>query len=281
MTHWSVRSVAAETGISKSSVQRHFQLFGLQPHRSEAVELPNDPFLVERLRDVVGLYLNPPENALVLFVDKKSQCQALRRTQPMLPMSFGYVEGITHDYKRHGTTTLFAALKVLNGAVLASCNVRRAHQEFLSFLREIDKAVPTELDDHCIVDNYVTHSHPKVTAWLASRPRWQMHFIATYSSSLNQVERFSALITNKAIRRGSFTSVKQLVQRIDQSVNHHNNNSQPFRWTVTADSILEKLHRLCSRIGGTGHYLYRALTIGAERRKPGEPRHPDRSVKFH
>jgi len=252
-THWSVRGVAAETGISKSSVQRYFALFGLQPHRSEGFKLSNDPFFVEKLRDVVGLYLSPPENALVLCVDEKSQCQALERTQPMLPMGFGYVEGVTHDYKRHGTTTLFAALNVLNGAVLASCKPRHRHQEFLAFLREIDTAVPTELDVHCIVDNYATHSHPKVKAWLATRPRWHMHFIPTYSSWLNQVERFFALITDKAIRRGSFTSVKQLVQRIDQFVTHHNTNSQPFQWTATADSILEKLHRLCSRISGTAH----------------------------
>ena len=252
-THWSVRGVAAECGISKSSVQRYFQLFGLQPHRSESFKLSNDPFFIEKLRDVVGLYLSPPENALVVCVDEKSQCQALERTQPMLPMGFGYSEGVTHDYKRHGTTTLFAALNVLNGAVLATCKPRHRHQEFLSFLREIDKAVPKELDVHCIVDNYATHSHPKVKAWLATKPRWHMHLIPTYSSWLNQVERFFALITDKAIRRGSFTSVKQLVQRIDQFVTHHNVRSQPFRWTATADSILEKLHRLCSRISGTAH----------------------------
>ena len=238
-THWSVRGVAAETGISKSSVQRYFSLFGLQPHRSESFKLSTDAFFVEKLRDVVGLYLSPPDNALVLCVDEKSQCQALERTQPMLPMGFGYVEGVTHDYKRHGTTTLFAALNVLNGAVLASCKPRHRHQEFLSFLREIDKAVPAELDVHCIVDNYATHSHPKVKVWLASRPRWHMHFIPTYSSWLNQVERFFALITDKAIRRGSFTSVKQLVQRIDHFVASHNQNAKPFRWTATADSILE------------------------------------------
>jgi putative transposase len=252
-THWSVRSVAAETGISKSSVQRYFQLFGLQPHRTEGFKLSNDPFFVEKLRDVVGLYLSPPDNALVLCVDEKSQCQALERTQPMLPMGLGYVEGVTHDYKRHGTTTLFAALNVLNGAVLATCKPRHRHQEFLSFLREIDTAVPAELDVHCIVDNYATHSHPKVRAWLANRPRWHLHFIPTYSSWLNQVERFFALITDKAIRRGSFTSVRQLVQRIDHFVASHNKNCQPFRWTATADSILEKLHRLCSRISGTAH----------------------------
>jgi len=252
-THWSVRAVAAETRISKSSVQRYFQLFGLQPHRSESFKLSTDPFFVEKLRDVVGLYLSPPDNALVVCVDEKSQCQALERTQPMLPMGFGYVEGVTHDYKRHGTTTLFAALNVLNGAVLATCKPRHRHQEFLSFLREIDKAVPPELDIHCIADNYATHSHPKVKAWLASRARWHMHFIPTYSSWLNQVERFFSLITDKAIRRGSFTSVRQLVQRIDHFVTHYNEKCQPFRWTATADSILGKLSRLCSRITGTGH----------------------------
>lgn len=252
-THWSVRSAGAETGISKSSVQRYLRLFGLQPHRTEGFKLSTDPFFIEKLRDVVGLYLSPPDNALVLSVDEKSQCQALERTQPMLPLGFGYVEGVTHDYKRHGTTTLFAALNVLNGEVIARCKPRHRHQEFLSFLREIDKAVPAELDIHCIADNYATHSHPKVKAWLAVRPRWHMHFIPTYSSWLNQVERFFSLITDKAIRRGSFGSVKQLVRRIDQFVTSYNENCQPFRWTATADSILEKLHRLCSRITGTGH----------------------------
>jgi len=259
-THWSVRTVAAQTGISKSSVQRYFQLFGLQPHRTEGFKLSTDPFFIEKLRDVVGLYLSPPDKALVICVDEKSQCQALERTRPMLPMGFGYAEGVTHDYKRHGTTTLFAALNVLNGAVLASCKPRHRHQEFLSFLREIDTAVPAELDIHCIVDNYATHNHPKIKAWLASRPRWHLHFIPTYSSWLNQVERFFALITDKAIRRGSFTSVKQLVERIDQFVTHHNASSQPFQWTATAESILEKLHRLCSRISGTAHWRGVALS---------------------
>jgi putative transposase len=252
-THWSVRSAGDEVGISKSSVARYFKMFGLQPHRQESFKLSTDAFFIEKLRDVVGLYLSPPDNALVLCVDEKSQCQALERTQPMLPMGLGYLEGVTHDYKRHGTTTLFAALNVLNGAVLASCKPRHRHQEFLSFLREIDKAVPPELDIHCIVDNYATHSHPKVKAWLAAKPRWHMHFIPTYSSWLNQVERFFALITDKAIRRGSFASVKELVAKIDHFVSHHNQTCEPFRWTATADSILEKLHRLCSRISGTGH----------------------------
>ena len=216
-------------------------------------KLSTDAFFVEKLRDVVGLYLNPPDNALVVCVDEKSQCQALERTQPMLPMGFGYVEGVTHDYKRHGTTTLFAALNVLNGAVLARCKQRHRHQEFLAFLREIDKAVPSELDIHCIADNYATHNHPRIKAWLTARPRWHMHFIPTYSSWLNQVERFFSLITDEAIRRGSFSSVKQLVQRIDHFVTTYNARCEPFRWTATADSILEKLHRLCSRISGTGH----------------------------
>ena len=252
-THWSVRSVATETGISKSSVARYFQLFGLQPHRTEGFKLSNDPFFIEKLRDVVGLYLSPPDNALVICVDEKSQCQAPERTQPMLPMGLGYVEGVTHDYKRHGTTTLFAALNVLNGAVLASCKPRHRHQEYLSFVREIEQAVPAALDIHCIADNYATHNHPKVKAWLAAHPRWTMHFIPTYSSWLNQVERFFGLITDKAIRRGSFTSVKQLVQRIDHFVAAYNSNCRPFRWTATADSILEKLHRRRARISRTGH----------------------------
>ena len=251
-THWSVRSVAAETGISPTSVHRYFKLFGLQPHRTESFKLSTDPFFIEKLRDVIGLYLNPPENALVLCVDEKSQCQALERTQPMLPMGFGYVEGVTHDYVRHGTTTLFAALNVLNGAVLTACKPRHRHQEFLAFLRTIDKAVPAELDVHCIVDNYASHKHPKVKAWLAARPRWHMHFIPTYSSWLNQVERFFSIITDKAIRRGSFRSVKELVGNIDHFVSHYNQNCKPFMWTATADSIITKLQRLCMRISGTG-----------------------------
>ncbi|MGC5859820.1 IS630 family transposase, partial [Ralstonia pseudosolanacearum] len=232
-THWSVRSIAAETAISPTSVHRYFKLLGLQPHRTESFKLSTDPFFIEKLRDVVGLYLNPPENALVLCVDEKSQCQALERTQPLLPMGFGYVEGVTHDYVRHGTTTLFAALNVLNGAVLAECKPRHRHQEFLAFLRSIDKAVPAELDVHCIVDNYASHKHPKVKAWLAARPRWHMHFIPTYSSWLNQVERFFSIITDKAIRRGSFASVKELVVKIDHFVTRYNQSCKPFMWTAT------------------------------------------------
>jgi len=248
-----VRDLESETAISKSSVQRYLKLFGVQPHRTESFKLSTDPFFVDKLRDVVGLYLNPPDNALVVCVDEKSQCQALERTQPMLPMGLGYVEGVTHDYKRHGTTTLFAALDVLSGTVLSTCKPRHRHQEFLSFLREIDKAVPEHLDVHAIVDNYSTHKHPKVKAWLAARPRWHLHFIPTYSSWLNLVERFFALITDKAIRRGSFRSVKDLTTKIKHFVTHYNQNCKPFMWTATADSIVAKLERLCKRINGTAH----------------------------
>jgi len=252
-THWSVREAAAESGISKTSVHRYFQLFGLQPHRTESFKLSSDPFFIEKLRDVVGLYLSPPENALVLCVDEKSQCQALERTQPMLPMGLGYLEGITHDYKRHGTTTLFAALNILTGTVVAECKPRHRHQEFLAFLRQIEHNVPQTMDIHLIVDNYSTHKHARVKSWLARRPRWHIHFVPTYSSWLNMVERFFALITDKAIRRGSFTSVKDLIGNIDHFVARYNKTCKPFIWTATADSILQKLQRLTSRICGTGH----------------------------
>jgi len=252
-THWSVRQAAKESGISKSSVHRYLHLFSLKPHRSESFKLSTDAFFIEKLRDVVGLYLNPPENALVLSVDEKSQMQALERTQPMLPLGIGYAEGMTHDYKRHGTTTLFAALDVLKGTVLADCKPRHRHQEFLAFLRQIEANVPQSQDIHLIVDNYSTHKHARVKAWLARRPRWHLHFIPTYSSWLNQVERFFALITEKAIRRGSFSSVKELVGKVDHFVTQYNKDCTPFVWTATADSILEKLERLSSRINGTGH----------------------------
>lgn len=252
-THWSVRGLAAETGIAKTSVHRFLQAFGLQPHRRDNFKLSTDPFFIEKLRDVVGLYLNPPDKALVLCLDEKSQIQALERTQPLLPLGFGYVEGVTHDYLRHGTTTLFAALDLLDGTVLAQCRPRHRHQEFLSFLRAIDQAVPADLEIHVILDNYATHKHPKVKAWLAARPRWHLHFIPTYSSWLNLVERFFALISDKTIRRGSFHSVRDLVAKIDHFVSHYNQTCKPFVWTATADSILAKLQRLCSRINGTEH----------------------------
>ena len=252
-THWSARSLAAETGISKSTVHRWLKIFALQPHRQKNFKISTDPFFVEKVRDIVGLYLNPPDKAVVLCVDEKTQVQALDRTQPVLPMGLGYVEGVTHDYIRHGTTTLFAALDVATGEVITQCKPRHRHQEFLAFLREIEKSVPTELDLHLIVDNYATHKHPKVKAWLAQRPRFHIHFTPTYASWLNQVERWFALITERAISRGSFSSVKQLIARIEQFVAAYNKNTAPFSWTATADSILEKIQRLCFHISGTAH----------------------------
>lgn len=252
-THWSVRELSEETGISKSTVQRYLALFGVQPHRSKAFKLSTDPFFIEKLRDVVGLYLNPPDNALVLCVDEKSQVQALQRTQPLLPMGLGYVEGITHDYIRHGTTTLFAALDVANGQVLTQCKARHRHQEFLGFLRHIEANVPDHLDVHLVVDNYGTHRHARVKGWLAKRPRFHVHYVPTYSSWLNQVERWFGLITQRAIRRGSFDSVPDLKRKINDFVEHYNQHPTPFMWTATADSILAKLERLGKVICGTSH----------------------------
>jgi transposase len=252
-THWTRRSLATQTGISSTTVHRYMSLFGLQPHRSKSFKLSTDPFFIEKVRDIVGLYLNPPDHALVLCVDEKSQCQALERTQPMLPMGLGYVEGVTHDYIRHGTTTLFAALDIANGSVLTQCKRQHRHQEFLSFLRHIEASVPAHLDVHLICDNYATHKHARVKAWLARHPRFHLHFTPTYSSWLNQVERWFALITNQAIRRGSFDSVMDLKRKIDEFVKHYNQHPKPFKWTATADSILAKLERLCKVINGTGH----------------------------
>ena len=252
-THWSVRQAAEANRLSKSTVHRVFQTFALQPHRTRTFKLSNDPFFVEKVRDIVGLYLNPPDHAIVLAVDEKSQIQALSRTQPVLPMGLGYIEGVTHDYVRHGTTTLFAALDIATGTVFTECKPRHRHQEFLAFLKRIDSAVPAHLDVHLIVDNYATHKHGKVRAWLAQRPRFQVHYTPTYSSWLNQVERWFGLITQQAIRRGSFRSVRELIRRIEEFVAHYNRHSRPFVWTATADSIFQKLNRLCSRISGTAH----------------------------
>lgn len=250
-THWSCRSLAQETRISKSTVHRIWQAFGIQPHRQRSFKLSSDPFFVEKVRDIVGLYLNPPDNAMVLCVDEKSQIQALDRTQPMLPLGLGYVEGVTHDYVRHGTTTLFAALDIGTGKVISKCKRRHRHQEFLQFLRHIDTNVPKELDIHLVVDNYATHKHAKVRLWLAKRPRYNIHYTPTYTSWLNQVETWFSIITQRAIRRGSFTSVKQLTAKIDEFVKNYNAKSRPFVWTATSDSIFEKLKRLCESISGT------------------------------
>jgi putative transposase len=252
-THWSGRALAGATGLSKTTVHRYLSLFGVQPHRTRTFKLSNDPFFIEKVREIVGLYLNPPDHALVLCVDEKSQVQALERTQPVLPMGLGYVEGITHDYVRHGTTTLFAALDTANGSVLTQCKSRHRHQEFLAFLRHIEANVPEQLDVHLICDNYATHKHAKVRAWLARHARFHLHFTPTYSSWLNQVERWFALITNQAIRRGSFDSVTDLKRKISEFVEHYNQHPRPFMWNATAESILAKLERLCKVINGTSH----------------------------
>ena len=252
-THWSCRTMAEEVGVSKSTVQRVWNAFGVQPHRQDHFKLSTDPFFIEKVRDIIGLYLDPPENAMVLCVDEKSQCQALERSQPMLPMGLGYVEGVTHDYVRHGTTTLFAALDIANGQVLTQCKTRHRHQEFLSFLRHIEHNVPEDLDIHIVVDNYSTHKHAKVKGWLAAHPRHHLHFTPSYASWLNQVERWFGLITQRAIRRGSFRSVKELTEKIGEFVQAYNAKCKPFAWYATADSIFEKLGRLCQRISGTGH----------------------------
>jgi len=252
-THWSAWTLAAATGISKTTVHRWLQTFSVQPHRQKHFKLSTDPFFVEKVRYIVGLYLNPPDNSVMLCVDEKTQIQALDRTQPLLPMGLGYVEGVTHDYIRHGTTTLFAALDVATGAVIAECKSRHQHQEFLSFLRRIDKEVPKKLELHLIVDNYCMHKHAKVKAWLAQRPRFHMHYTPTYVSWLNQVERWFGIITQRAIRRDSFSSLKELISKIEQFVAAHDNTKAPFHWTAIADSTLEKLQRLCSQISGTAY----------------------------
>jgi len=252
-THWSVRSMEDETGLSKSTIQRTWAAFGIQPHRQKTFKLSNDPFFVEKVIDITGLYLNPPDHAMVLFVDEKSQTQALERTQPMLPLGLGYVEGVTHDYIRHGTTTLFASLDIATGEVLTQCKKRHRHQEFLQFLKYIDENVPPDLDVHLVVDNYATHKHVKVKRWLAARPRYHLHFTPTYASWLNQVEIWFNIITQRAIRRGSFGSVAELIAKIETFREHYNRTACPFVWTATAEAILDKVQKICNAISGTGH----------------------------
>jgi putative transposase len=252
-SHWTVRSMAKHVRLSGPTVHRIWHAFGLQPHRQRHFKLSPDPFFVEKVRDIVGLYLNPPDKAMVLCVDEKSQIQALDRTQPVLPMGLGYVEGVTHDYVRHGTTTLFAALDIASGRVLTSCKRRHRHQEYLAFLKEVNESVPPNLDIHLVVDNYATHKHPRVKQWLATHPRYHVHYTPTYASWLNQVEIWFHLITQRAIRRGTFRSVKDLIAKIDSYVQQYNPKATPFVWTATADSILKKIVRLCQRISETQH----------------------------
>jgi len=252
-THWAVRPMAESARISKSTVHRIWTAFGLQPHRRKNFKFSTDPFFVEKIRDIIGLYLSPPDKAVVLGVDEKTQIQALDRTQPLLPMGLGYVEGVTHDYVRHGTTTLFAALDIANGTVITRCRPKHRHQEFLAFLKQIDQEIPQNLDIHAIVDNYATHKHATIKRWLRRHPRWHMHHTPTYASWLNQVEIWFNLITQQAIRRGTFTSVRELVAKIQQYIDNYNRHPRPFIWTATADSILAKIERLCQSISGTRH----------------------------
>jgi transposase len=242
-THWSCRTMARAQGVSPATVQRIWSARGLQPHRVETFKLSSDLRFEEKLVDVVGLYLNPPERAVVLCLDEKSQIQALDRTQPTLPMKQGRADTMTHDYKRNGTTTLFAALNVLTGVVIGECLPRHRHTEFLRFLRRIQRAVPANLSVHLILDNYGTHKHPAVTAWLGKHPRFHLHFIPTSSSWLNLVERWFRNLTDKAIRRGVFPSVPDLISAIERYLQTRNADPRPFVWTATADEILEKVRR--------------------------------------
>ncbi len=251
-THWSTRSMARAQGVSEATVRRIWDAHGLRPHRVRTFKLSRDPEFVDKLRDVVGLYLDPPDKALVLSVDEKSQIQALDRTQPALPMRSGLIETRTHDYVRHGTTTLFAALNVLDGTVIGSCKPRHRHQEFLQFMEELDRKVPRKRDVHLILDNYGTHTHANVRAWFEARPRYHLHFVPTGSSWLNLVERWFAEITRKQIRRGTFLSVRKLIKAIMRYLREYNRKPQPFVWTASAATILRKV-RHCKETLDAGH----------------------------
>lgn len=256
-THWSTRSMAAEMGISRNSVHRIWKAFGLQPHRVETFKLSTDPQFVEKVRDIVGLYMSPPENAVVLCVDEKSQCQALDRSQPLLPMTPGQAERRTHDYRRHGTTSLFAALNVQTGGTIGECRRRHRQQEFVKFLNTVDEVIKaTEPDGtqvHIVMDNYATHKAPLVKRWLQQHPEYHVHFTPTGASWLNQVERIFADLTNKQLRRGVFTSVAALEKAIRSYLDERNADASPFQWTANADLILGRVKRACLRIPGTGH----------------------------
>jgi transposase len=242
-TQWSCRGMAKVCGISKASVQRVWHANGLKPHLLKTFKLSNDPDFIEKLEDVVGLYMNPPDHALVFCIDEKSQIQALDRTQPGLPMKQGRAGTMTHDYKRNGTTTLFAALDVLKGEVIGRCMPRHRHQEFLKFLKEIDRSAPKYLDIHCIADNYATHKKQEVRDWLAKHPRFHFHFIPTSSSWLNLVERWFGKITTERIRRGVFTSVPELERAIYDYIERNNADPKPFVWTKSANDIILKVNR--------------------------------------
>ena len=253
-THWSRASMAAETGLSKSTVGRIWKAFGLKPHQVDTFKLSNDPQFIDKVRDVVGLYLDPPEKALVLCVDEKSQIQALDRSAPVLPMMPGMPERRTHDYVRHGITTLFAALNVATGEITGSIHRRHRATEFRKFLTKLDRDIPAELDVHLICDNYGTHKTPAVKRWLDLHPRFHMHFTPTYSSWLNQVERWFGLLTDKKLRRGAHRSIQALENDIRDWITTWNQNPRPFAWTKSADEILDRLNSYLQRIPGAGHY---------------------------
>ena len=254
-THWSTRGMAQASGLSQTAVCRIWRAFGLKPHRVKTFKLSSDPYFVEKVRDVVGLYLNPPDKALVLCIDEKSQVQALDRTQPLLPLAPGQLERRTHDYVRHGTTSLFAALNVATGKVIGTCSARHRGQEFLKFLKHVDATISKtpDMTVHLVMDNYGTHKTPAVKNWLHKHPEYHLHFTPTSSSWLNQVERFFAEITEKRIRRGAFRSVKDLEQAILTYLDEHNRNPKPFIWVADADTILNRISRVCTRINNSGH----------------------------
>ena len=254
-THWSTRTMAAASGLNQNAIVRIWRAFGLKPHLQENFKLSTDPFFVEKVRDIVGLYLNPPEQtrAVVLCVDEKSQVQALDRSQPVLPMRPGQAERRTHDYYRHGTTSLFAALDVATGKVIGQCQSRHRQREFVRFLDQIERSVPAALDIHLVLDNYATHKTPKVAAWLKKRPRYHLHFTPTSSSWLNQIERWFAKITEQRIRRGVFKSVDDLISAIDDYIAAHNQNPKPFVWRASADVILDRVAGLCKRTSRSPH----------------------------
>jgi len=242
-THWSTRSMAKAQHLSEASIRRIWRMHNLKPHLTETFKLSRDKNFVEKLTDVVGLYLNPPEKALVLCVDEKSQIQALERTQPLLPLRSGIPARQTHDYKRNGTTTLFAALSMLDGKVIGDCMPRHRHQEFIRFLKKIDTQTPADQDLHLIVDNYATHKHPRVKAWFKRHPRFHLHFTPTSRSWLNMVERWFREITDKRIRRGSFSSVPELISAINEYLENHNQNPQVFVWSASVEKILGKINK--------------------------------------